>query len=233
VQIVDYDDERSRWGLGDFAACFLIFLVAGSAVALVFNSIGNTISGPWLPVLVALPPAAQLLYVWVIANRKGNGMVAEFQVRYGKGDLGHALWLLLGAVVSAGIAASLVRVVIGSTPTSAATDLGLDAADGRVSVWIALFALLGATFVPLVEEVLYRGLLWGALEKRGHSQKFTLAVTSVIFSMVHFEPQRLPILFVLGLALGYGRMRTGRLGSSIILHMLINSIAMIGLLSSI
>lgn len=57
-----------------------------------------------------------------------------------------------------------------------------------------------------------------------------LIATSALFAMIHLEPVRTPVLFVLGMAIGTGRLRTGRIGASIATHILINSLAMIATL---
>ena len=75
--------------------------------------------------------------------------------------------------------------------------------------------------------------LWLGLDLQGievAGDVATILITSVVFAVVHFEPIRLPILFVLGLALGFGRARTGRIGAAIVAHMMINSLAMLALL---
>ena len=53
-----------------------------------------------------------------------------------------------------------------------------------------------------------------------------LLVTSALFAVAHLESWRTPILFVVGLALGVGRMTTGRIGASIVAHVIFNALAM-------
>lgn len=108
-----------------------------------------------------------------------------------------------------------------------------DEQDGRITVWIVMVAVFAATAVPIIEELIYRGLWWSALLKRGVSEGWTLVITSLAFAAAHFELERFPVLFVLGIALGVGRSLTGRIGASIIAHALINGIAMAVLLATI
>jgi membrane protease YdiL (CAAX protease family) len=79
----------------------------------------------------------------------------------------------------------------------------------------------------------YRGLWWSALLKRGMSEWWVLLITSAAFAAAHFEPSRFPVLFTLGIALGMGRLLTGRLGAPIITHALINGLGMIALLATV
>ena len=45
--------------------------------------------------------------------------------------------------------------------------------------------------------------------------------------------ESVPVLFTLGIALGMGRLLTGRIGASIITHALINGLGMIALLATV
>lgn len=218
----------------DALLCIVVFIVTSIAVVLsvAFLTDSSDIpQGPWLVAAIALPPLAELLFVWRLGKAKGRGMVADFRFSREKGDVGLGLNLFLLAMLGA-IVIVAVWQLFGEPPTAAATDLAQDSADS-VTVWIFLFAILGATLIPVVEELVFRGLFWSALEKRGHGPIFTLLVTSAIFSAIHMEPTRSLILFVIGVAIGIGRLRTGRIGASIVTHVAINSLGMIGLLAEL
>jgi membrane protease YdiL (CAAX protease family) len=90
-------------------------------------------------------------------------------------------------------------------------------------------ALVAAAVVlgPLTEELMYRGVLLVALERRG--KLFALLVSSAVFAAVHIpglDMDRLwasiavflPPLFLLGVILAWVTQRTGRLGPAIFLH---------------
>ena len=87
-------------------------------------------------------------------------------------------------------------------------------------------AIFGAVVLaPLAEEVLFRGLLQSMLRTHfGHPWPAVI-VASLMFASVHAtaEPQGVPALFVLSLALGYNYERTGRLWSPIVLHAVFNA----------
>ena len=102
-----------------------------------------------------------------------------------------------------------------------------------LTVWIVVVAVFASTAVPVIEELVYRGLWWSALLKRGVSEWWVLVITSAAFAAAHFELGRFPVLFILGLALGMGRILTGRIGASIVTHALINGLGMIALLATL
>lgn len=85
-------------------------------------------------------------------------------------------------------------------------------------------AVLGA---PVVEEVLYRGLLQGALV-RGLGPGWPAAtVTATLFALVHVgsvPPHALATLFTLGLALGVLTLRSGRLLPAMVAHAAFNAV---------
>jgi hypothetical protein len=89
-----------------------------------------------------------------------------------------------------------------------------EAAEGWWLVGLVLMVVVGA---PVVEELVYRGLLQGALVRR---MRPVIAVVLVagLFALVHFRPVQYPGLFVFGVVLGLCALRTGRLGMAITAH---------------
>jgi len=101
-------------------------------------------------------------------------------------------------------------------PHSMLTALREMSLDGKI-----LIAVSATILAPLQEEVLFRGLLQSMLRKYIKPWPAIL-LTSILFAAVHQEPQNIPALFVLSLVLGYNYERTGRLFSSILIHVLFN-----------
>ena len=231
---VSYDHDASRWGVPDFLVTAALFVAASIGALFLVRAItgaSGVPTGPGLLAVVAIPPIAELLYVIWVGRAKGQGLADDFRLRYRSGDLGLGANLFGLAIVGA-VAIVAVWSAFGMPPSAAATDLAQDSSDS-VTIWIVFFAIVGATLIPLIEEVVFRGLFWSALEKRGHGPMFVWIVSSAIFSLFHLEPARIPILFVIGLVIGLGRLRTGRIGASIVAHMMINSLAMVGLLAEL
>jgi membrane protease YdiL (CAAX protease family) len=87
-------------------------------------------------------------------------------------------------------------------------------------------AWLGIAFViPCVEEILFRGLLFGAFQKIW-GVTGAVIVSSFLFVCVHLQIIGFLALFLLGLILAWARLRSGSLGLPIVLHSLNNSITM-------
>jgi len=75
---------------------------------------------------------------------------------------------------------------------------------------------------PVCEEIIYRGLLWGALERLKWGRWAVFFLTTIIFAVSHLEPLRTSLLLVIGIPIGLARLFTGRLGASIIAHQVNN-----------
>jgi membrane protease YdiL (CAAX protease family) len=87
----------------------------------------------------------------------------------------------------------------------------------------ALTFVFAVLIGPLVEETLFRGLLFGSLEK--HLQWRTIPVTAVVFGAFHLDLVYFFPVTVLGLLLGWARWKSGSIWLSVILHTFINGLA--------
>lgn len=96
----------------------------------------------------------------------------------------------------------------------------------RTPVNIALGFLAIAVAAPIVEELLFRGLLQNALA-RFIPFWGAILLSSLVFAAVHGQPYAIPGLMSLSIAFGYLYHRTGSLRTNIILHMLNNSAALL------
>jgi membrane protease YdiL (CAAX protease family) len=94
-----------------------------------------------------------------------------------------------------------------------------DQAHGGWLVGLVVIVVIGA---PIVEELMYRGLLQGAMVRRFNDAVAVVAVAA-FFAAIHFRWVEFPGLFVFGLILGVCALRTGRLGMGIAAHMAFNA----------
>ncbi len=103
----------------------------------------------------------------------------------------------------------------------------------RTAVFIVAFM---ATFTaPIVEEVIYRGVLYSALQRTFGVPAAVVAVT-LLFSLVHVpqyyeSPSTILLLTILSLLLTLMRVFTANLLPCIIFHTLINGIQSVGLIA--
>jgi len=97
-----------------------------------------------------------------------------------------------------------------------------DSASGSGVALLIYVVVIGA---PLVEELVYRGLLQGALGRRLRQWHgwLSVAVVAALFALIHFSPVEYPGLFVIGLVLGACALCTGRLGMGVLAHAAFNA----------
>jgi membrane protease YdiL (CAAX protease family) len=94
----------------------------------------------------------------------------------------------------------------------------VDAAAGAGLVLLALVVVVGA---PLVEEIVYRGLLQRSLASRVGGPSSVL-LTSALFALIHLRWVEFPGLLLAGLLFGLALQFTDRLGPAIIAHAAFN-----------
>jgi membrane protease YdiL (CAAX protease family) len=90
---------------------------------------------------------------------------------------------------------------------------------------ILLFGTV-AILAPIIEELLFRGLLQTSLSHRLPAIP-SVIIAATVFAAIHFDPYAFPALFVMGGVFGYIYYRTGSLRVTILLHMINNGAALL------
>lgn len=99
----------------------------------------------------------------------------------------------------------------------------------REPLALGCFAFTALVLAPLFEETLFRGALLPVLAQRWGSG-WGLLVSALSFAVAHLSLAELPALLALGLGLGWLRLRSGRLGSCVLMHGLWNGFTFLNLL---
>ena len=81
--------------------------------------------------------------------------------------------------------------------------------------------ILLAVAVPIIEELLFRGLILDSLSE-SYGSWASIFISSVIFAILHIHPLSVLNAFWGGMIYGYVRMRTNSLWPSIFLHSMWN-----------
>ena len=110
----------------------------------------------------------------------------------------HLAWQIPAVMLAGATASVLVLAPFGQEPADEQQGLGDLLTGGPV---VAVLGLLGvAVLVPIVEEVVFRGIVLPAL--RARFQLVTgLVLAGAVFAVVHVLPPALPYLLVVGIAL--------------------------------
>jgi uncharacterized protein len=97
-----------------------------------------------------------------------------------------------------------------------------DLYDSASGAGIALLVFIVVVGAPVVEELVYRGLLQGAFTRRCRDW-VGVAIVALWFAVIHFQPVETPGLFLVGMVLGACALLTRRLGMGVVAHMAFNA----------
>lgn len=86
------------------------------------------------------------------------------------------------------------------------------------------YFFLMVIITPVIEEILYRGIILNLFLKK-YSILFSITLSSVIFAFIHLKFIGIGYLFLYGLLFGFAYYKTKSLFTSILLHFLINLMA--------
>ena len=216
---------------------FVLVVLAGLAGAALAAALGLGIENTSVLVLMALMAqhAAHLAALATVARRRGSRLSALGLDVYPS----DGVWILLGATLQIALAilfAPLAEWLQPEGSAQALTDFITDVEGTAVRVGLVLAVALLA---PVVEELMFRGLLFKIVEER-RSVRSALVISAMIFALFHLlgigtaDPLRsaavlLPQLFLVGLVLGRLAHRHGRLGPAIFTHAGFNLIAVLAL----
>jgi CAAX protease family protein len=203
------------------------FVIGQLASALIIGASGaddlDSVPIPTLFAGVAATWVAYLVGMWAASRRSGSGdFIEDYRVRFATVDL---LGLPIGVLTQLVLVPLLYLPLSELWPDTFSEDRLsenaeklVDRADGASMVLLVLMVCL---FAPVVEELVYRGLLQGSLEAR-FDRVVALVVTAAWFAVIHFRPVEYPGLFLFGLVAGAGLLFTGRLGLPILAHLAFN-----------
>lgn len=203
------------------------FVVGQIATLVVFTIAGvNDVDEASIPtVFVALSAtwAAYLGGLWYASQRSGTGdPIEDYRVRFRPLDLaGAPIGVLTQLVVIPLVYLPLTRIWPSTFSEDELSDNAerlVDRADGAA---IVLLVLMVCVIAPVLEEVVYRGLLQGSFAARVDHVVAWLAA-SAWFALIHFRPVEYPGLFAFGLVAGACFLITRRLGMSIVAHVAFN-----------
>ena len=212
-----------RWGFGAFLLVEAVFILSAVFVTAVARTSGTDIGssvtfvlvGSMVPTVLAASVAVAVTYL------RGNGPFRDLRLAWDWGDVKVGLKLgALGLVLTYVAAVIWSRVVGDNNATSAIGEL-VDGAGLPVAAAVVMF-LYVCFLGPVCEEVIYRGLLWGAIERQRWSRWAAFVLTTLIFAASHLEPLRTSLLIVIALPIGIARLITRRLTASVVAHVINN-----------
>lgn len=217
---------RHRWGLGAYLLAEAVFLGVSALIGLTLIG-GGPVSAGVLAVALGVPSVVAALAAVVITIVRGNGPFVDLRLHWSWRQVWIGLAFGFGGLFISLPASAIYVTIVGEDASSAVGDVfGGATASPVVALGIAALVVL---VVPLCEEILYRGLLWGGLTRLGANAWVAFGVTTVIFALAHFEWPRAILLLVVALPIGLARIYGDGLLSPIIAHQANNLLPGIGL----
>jgi membrane protease YdiL (CAAX protease family) len=209
-----------------FAIAALATILASMLIAIAFVAGGVDHIGDNHAFLLIATLAQDLAFVgaaYAVTAEAGPVSPGTFGVRrFGPSAIGTML-IAMGVYVVLSIA---YNALVGPPCDKLPDDLGIHES--------TLLAVLAGVFVigiaPVAEEFFFRGFLFQAL-RESWGAWIAAPASGLIFGAVHFEPDKLVPLAILGTALAFVFHRTRSLWPCILLHALNNTLAFVVLLS--
>ena len=209
---------------GDMLAVVGIYLLATVASSIVMAIIAavsggagslaeRMSSGPMSALSYALSMTLTIVGVLIYRKlRRGKGKMFRLSMR------GFNPMLILWGFVLVLITGIVIEPVLNLFPESFLDLLNQMGANGGWSV------LMLAVLAPVMEEVLFRGILLESVREK-YSSGRAIVLSALMFGVIHIIPQQVVNAFVIGLILGYIYVRTDSLWPVIIIHALNNAMA--------
>lgn len=172
--------------------------------------------------------AAQLAVLGFFAHKRGTSLFAAFgltRIRASIGSwftaAGWVLLLLLATRIGAWVWGVIAQAIGIAAPS--ASEAGLAGVFGAGTAGLALTVMLVVLVAPIVEEMLFRGVLLSALGSRAGAG-VALVGQAILFAAYHFSAWMFVPMLLLGLACGYLTQRRGSLWPAVVLHALFNAV---------
>ena len=218
------DDERPPWSasaaitallLGVLATGILIMLLGGVYLAAGYDDPGDADSFEF--VAIAAQSAALVGVTLIIASRFGPLSARRFGFRPPKGSVvGYIVLAIIAYFAVAGLYSLLANPPQDDLPQ----ELGADK-NTALAVITGIFVI---GIAPPVEEFFFRGFLYQALRNRTGVWGGAL-LSGLIFGAIHFKPEFLVPLAILGVILALLFEKTDSLWPCIAVHAFNNALA--------
>ena len=225
-----------RWGFGAFLLVEAILLASAAFIGVLAGQparggplpISTVLLGTMLPTMIAAGAAVLVTIV------RGNGPKLDLRLEWRWADARVGLrYGLLGLVLTS-LSAWIWTALVGSANATSAISAVVDDRKMSVPAAVVMFGYLWLVG-PICEEIIYRGLLWGAVERlQWRSERWgrfaAFLLSTAVFAVSHLEPLRTTLLLVIAIPIGLARLRTGRLAGGIVAHAVNNFLPAVAIL---
>jgi membrane protease YdiL (CAAX protease family) len=225
-----------RWGFGAFLIVEAVLLASAAFVSVLLGPVPAGRPTPVRDVLIGTitPTVLAALVAVLITVWRGNGPRIDLRIEWHWADVRLGLKLGVLGLVLTTVSAFIWTHAVGENNATSA--IGALVEDQPMSVTAAIIMFIYLWLLgPICEEVIYRGLLWGAVERLqwGGEKWARLAaflLSTAVFAVSHLEPLRTTLLLVIAVPIGLARLFTGRLPGAVVAHQMNNFLPALALL---
>lgn len=221
--LADPPVRTHRWGFGAFLVVYAVFVLSAVVIAALVGTVDPEALDSATVVLLGttLPTLLATVTALLVTKLRGNGPKRDLRWSFDRADVRAGIKFGALGLVCTTAAAVVWTNLVGDENASSA--VGRLVENDRLPLTAAITMFLFIWLVaPVCEEIIYRGLLWGALERLKWGRWAVFTLTTVIFAISHLEPLRTSLLLVIGIPIGLARLFTGRLGASVVAHQINN-----------
>jgi uncharacterized protein len=207
-----------RWGLGDFLLAWVVGIVGATIALIPFATDNGKVPVAGLVASMLGQSAATLAFLEVVSRWKGRGTLgADFGFAVHARD---AVWILVGLGTSLGLGLLLLPIShLAGDGSGQEVVKQFEHSQGTVRI---LFAIGVVVVAPVIEELVYRGLLLRSLLRKV-SPVWAIFLSGAVFGLAHvvLDPGAyvaLPALAAMGVISAVLAVRSGELSRSIFFH---------------
>lgn len=161
-----------------------------------------------------------LIIIWLLLRNRLREEREQNPITIGR----IIIWSIVGLVLawaSQIIMATIEMEILGIQPGSENTAFIVELT--QMNIW---FILLPAIIGPIIEELVFRKVIFGSLRKRMNIHVAAI-IGALIFAVVHFDLEHTLIYFAMGLVFTYLYVKTKRIIIPIIAHMSMNTLVVV------
>jgi uncharacterized protein len=228
-----------RFSIGTAALTWFLTLTVGYVLTLIIlastGHLGEQAADypPWVtPVTVPALWVPILIGLRIVSNGFGTRKLrADYQLEFRRVDL-------LGIPIGIGCQLVLLELIYWPLRTGWPSRFGRGEVEARArdlfdkthGGWRVVIILIVVVGAPLVEELLYRGLILRALDGRINDIA-AVVISAAWFALAHFQGIEFPGLFAFGVVLAVCKQRTSRLGMGVLAHAAFNATTVAAMLA--
>jgi len=161
---------------------------------------------------------AGFFIIWMFAKARGRAGVGEY-LGLAK-PRAKSLWLVVAVV---GLYFGISILISSFSGGQSGDDIMVKIY--KTSVWPGLMWIAVVVFAPLFEEMMFRGFLF-----EGFRQSRITALAWASLHAVQYGIYTVVAILVLGVAMGYVRLLTKSIWNTLMIHMVINAVGMLGII---